>query len=644
MANSSAPPYRPDVDGLRAVAVLCVLLYHAFPSQFPAGFVGVDIFFVISGFLISGIIFGALRAGTFSFIDFYNRRIRRIFPALVIVCAACLAFGSVVLMPDEFRRLGKHAFGGAAFISNFVLLRESGYFDYDAVTKPLLHLWSLGIEEQYYLIWPAALYLLRNRPRGTSALLWLMGLTTFVLNLYYVYGTSGNASFAFYLPFTRFWELMIGSALAYHRPDSLSPRMSSTLSLLGAAGLGVSLVFINTTLPFPGWWALLVCLAAACFVAAGPTAWLNRTLLAAKPMVFVGLISYPLYLWHWPILSFGFIILGHPPMLWRAFALLASFLLAWLTYRYVERPIRRTTGQQGYRLSYALAVPMAVIALLAVFIHFDAVRPVSAHDPRINQIAAARTDWDAVDYKVVPGTTPRAAVFIGDSHMEQYWPRVEYLTTLDAPHRTVEFRTKGGCAPVPLIERGDLPCLAFVDAAFARAAQPDVDVVVLAASWQGFVDRGDYYRSTDRDRHRLNVLDPRNQWIYDGLANTLAQLRKAGKQVIVLTSSPQGAAFDPIFMVDRSGLTPQPRVPLIVERADLVRRLAAIDDRIRDAAVHAGAQVLNPDDWFCTAQICPTVDSQGNPLFMDATHVRASVVRAKVTALDQFVVISPAAG
>lgn len=153
-AHLSHPKYRPDIDGLRAIAILSVVVFHAFPSWIKGGFIGVDVFFVISGFLISTIIFENLDKGTFSLTEFYARRIKRIFPALILVLVACFAFGWFALLADEYQQLGKHIAGGAAFISNFVLWDESGYFDNAADTKPLLHLWSLGVEEQFYIIWP----------------------------------------------------------------------------------------------------------------------------------------------------------------------------------------------------------------------------------------------------------------------------------------------------------------------------------------------------------------------------------------------------------------------------------------------------------------------------------------------------------
>ena len=219
----SAIVYRPDIDGLRSVAVISVMLYHAFPAALRSGFIGVDIFFVISGFLISTIIFQSLENDRFSFVDFYSRRVRRIFPALAAVLLATFVLGWFILYPDEYRQLGKHIAGGAGFVANFVLWRESGYFDAAAETKPLLHLWSLGIEEQFYIVFPMFAWLLWRARLNELSFVVLVGLLSFALNLRFVHS---NAALTFYMPQTRIWELLIGSTLALLMLD-VSGRMAT---------------------------------------------------------------------------------------------------------------------------------------------------------------------------------------------------------------------------------------------------------------------------------------------------------------------------------------------------------------------------------------------------------------------------------
>lgn len=352
--------YRPDIDGLRAIAVLLVIGFHAFGIQ--AGFIGVDIFFVISGYLISSIIFGDLKLGRLSILEFYQRRIKRIFPALLTVLLFCFGLGWFTLLAGEFSQLNKHISAGLGFVSNLVLLRESGYFDSASTSKILLHLWSLGIEEQFYIFWPLLLLLLwkrRSLPTQVSSDIYLperawsahllpvcIGLLivlSFVLNIAFI---QSNPSTTFYLPFTRFWELLIGAALAYRvvvsKKSVLFFNSSQVNSFLGFGLLVVANIFINDRSAFPGWWALLPTLGAALLISSNQDAWFNRVILSNRVLVWFGLISYPLYLWHWPLLTFARILDGgrQTPSAVRIAMVALAIFFAWLTYRFIERPIR----------------------------------------------------------------------------------------------------------------------------------------------------------------------------------------------------------------------------------------------------------------------------------------------------------------
>jgi peptidoglycan/LPS O-acetylase OafA/YrhL len=389
MSDIAHLKYRPEIDGLRAVAVLSVMMYHAFPATVTGGFIGVDIFFVISGFLISTIIFKGLEIDEFSFVDFYSRRIRRIFPALATVLLATFILGWFILYPDEYRQLGKHIAGGAGFVSNLVLWRESGYFDAAAETKPLLHLWSLGIEEQFYIVFPMFAWLLWRARLNPLSFVALVGLLSFVLNLSFV---DSAPAMTFYMPQTRVWELLIGSALALLVMD-VSGRMASLEGLIGRhlrslvyradadvsaettlangrAWLGVllisvALLTINRNTHFPGASAMLPTLGAALLIWAGPHASVNRRLLSSPICVWVGKISYPLYLWHWVLLAYIRIAAGETPSAaMRCAALALAVLLSWLTYRLIEKPLR--FGGHSRRKTLALVIAMIAVAGVGV--------------------------------------------------------------------------------------------------------------------------------------------------------------------------------------------------------------------------------------------------------------------------------------
>nr|WP_041756874.1 acyltransferase family protein [Bradyrhizobium sp. ORS 278] len=357
--------HRRDIDGLRAVAVLAVVFFHATPRRPLGGFVGVDVFFVISGFLITSIIMKNMQQGKFSFAEFYARRIRRLFPALAIVMTASLAVGWTMLFPDEYWMLGKHALAGSSFVSNLVFWSEANYFDAAAGAKPFLHLWSLGIEEQYYLICPAILWLaVRLRLNLVTLTITGLLLSLFVCTDIVRY----NPTAAFYSPLTRSWELFMGGLLALltiraaadpghpfgeRLAANLTPvlfnpsgpriqveQLRTAASIAGFVLVAYSIIDLRSE-HFPGWAALAPTVGTTLLIAAGPETWINRNLLGNRVMVWLGLISYPLYLWHWPLLSFAYIRDQQWPAAPLALAIVAlSVVLAWLTYVVVERPIR----------------------------------------------------------------------------------------------------------------------------------------------------------------------------------------------------------------------------------------------------------------------------------------------------------------
>src|ERR1700730_8079243 len=365
-SHLTQPKYRADIDGLRALAVLSVVGFHAFPKWVKGGFIGVDIFFVISGFLISTIIFDNLERNRFSFVEFYSRRVKRIFPALLLVLIASFAFGWFALPPEEYKQLGKHIAAGAGFVSNLVLWSESGYFDAAAETKPLLHLWSLGIEEQFYIVWPFLLWVARKGRFNLLLITVTVATASFALNVLKIHS---DPVATFYSLQTRLWELSIGSILAYlalfneSALQRIQLRNKNLLSLCGCALLAVGILLITIERAFPGWWALLPTVGAALVIAAGPQAWINRSILSNGVLVWVGLISYPLYLWHRPLLTFAHIAEEDILLVRiRIAAVVISILLAWLTYELIEKQIR--FGKRGKAKTITLIVLMAVVGFV----------------------------------------------------------------------------------------------------------------------------------------------------------------------------------------------------------------------------------------------------------------------------------------
>lgn len=464
--NPGKLTYRPHIDGLRAIAVLSVVAYHAFPGLLRGGFIGVDIFFVISGFLISTILyreFGAQgESGLRVILRFYGRRIRRIFPALLVVLIACLALGFWTLLPSEFKKLSSRATAASGFYINLILAREAGYFNETAIMNPLLHLWSLAVEEQFYLLWPVAIWIAcRCRIRVLAVAVFLVAFSFF----WNADHSDAQAAANFFLPQTRLWELLVGAIAAAVFPslaaapagggaadsDGVTPspwrisqatrvHLGNVLSILGLLLIGSGLFFITNQMAYPSKWTLLPTIGAAFIVCSDESAWVNRRILSLRVLVGVGLISYPLYLWHWPLLSYSHLSFERPdaPFL-KASVLLASVVLAYLTYRIVERPIRH--GAHVPLKVAVLSAAMAAVAGLGCFIGSRGGFP-SRFPPLAQGLAEFNytpTDWQRHGYFLTYGedetdfkddsegsaqNKPKLYLW-GDSHAAGLYPGLE---------------------------------------------------------------------------------------------------------------------------------------------------------------------------------------------------------------------------
>jgi peptidoglycan/LPS O-acetylase OafA/YrhL len=367
-------PYRPHIDGLRGLSIALVLAFHLFPTLAPGGFVGVDVFFVISGFLITSLLIrSASEAGTGAILfDFYLRRGRRLFPSLSLVLAATLAAGYVLLLPSELARLADQTLASAGFVQNLVLASGSGYFHADARTTPLLHLWSLGIEEQFYLLWPIIILIAVRLRIPTAAVAAYLG--TFSLGWCLFRPETANAG-AFFLPQMRMWEILLGATAAdfggFGAVESTESKRQRARLSNAALVLGVALILASVYLPSsaiapPNLATLLPTFGAALVVTFVPTSRLLLSLLARGPLAVLGRISYPLYLWHWPLYSFAIIAGGgEPSTLARLLILGASVVLAGLTHALVEDPVRRRAGRTQIA---AIVLPLIGVSSLALIV------------------------------------------------------------------------------------------------------------------------------------------------------------------------------------------------------------------------------------------------------------------------------------
>lgn len=620
--------YRPDIDGLRAIAVSAVVLHHAFPQFVHGGFIGVDIFFVISGYLISSILLDNLAGGRFSFTDFYARRVKRIFPALFLVLAFTLGFGWYALTPNEYQALGKHTVAGCFFLSNFAFWSEAGYFDASAVEKPLLHLWSLAIEEQFYIFWPLILFALHRA--GLAKRGWILGLLLLSLgfNLWLV---RHDLNAAFYNPLGRFWEMMMGAMLAASRPAPGAEGQTSTtraqwLSTLGALLMAVVLVKLTPERRFPGGWAFVGTLATCLLIAAGPKGWFNRFVLSSKPMVWIGLISYPLYLWHWPLLSYAHIDIGSMPRIREQIGWVAlAVVLSWLTYQFVEKPIRFGPWRKRRFTTVALCAAVAMTGLTGFAIQKKDGVPERFPELLSNlttkggraAIVEGWRDGDCVlDYDLPPSNYKPFCVekkrplifFWGDSHAGSLYPGFKALQDSGKYNFGIGQRAGAICPPILGIEPRPL-CKDLNNDTIRVIRETKPDVVVLYAWWHEGKVHGRY---TD----------------ISGLEATVAEIKKAGvPRVVLLGAVPYWREDLPQLLL--KVWKDKKTVPLRLGEEYLDPLVRGATAEMRQRAKAMGIEFISGMDYFCNQEGCLTrmTPKSAEPLSYDYGHLSIPAVK-----------------
>lgn len=606
-------PYRSDIDGLRAFAVTSVLIFHAFPNLLPGGFVGVDVFFVISGFLISGIIFRELEAGEFSFSNFYARRVKRIFPALITVLTASYAFGWFFLFNDDFRRLGSHIFRASLFLSNFILWREAGYFDNAAETKPLLHLWSLGIEEQFYIVWPLILWVFWRFKSLRLPLIACLTLSSLVWN---IYQSHHDLTHDFYSPLTRFWELSAGAWLAFHlsRRTHAHP-LANYVSAFAVFVLLLAVFVIDSKKAFPGYWAVLPVLGAVLLIYAGPQAWLNRVVFSNRVLVWIGMISYPLYLWHWPALAFARIVEGATPSVAiRLGAVLLSMTLAWFTFVCIEKPLR-------FGWSSRWRTPLLVLGM--VLIGYVGLMCKNSGGYPDRPVMQSRVEANRGD--------------IGHDAFHAYYAKNFYPCADERVHAKSEkwgdlvrcFQTKSD-SRIDMVIIGD----SHAEHLLLGMAQslPHLNIAVYPRSELPFVNSAEYTEIFDSllaDRELKYVLLT-SMWAvaplsaderaaFDThLSATVRLLVGAGKRVFLSTDTPK-FGFDPQRCKFLHPLTG--RFGCEEPNTSFLQVLSSYEPLLlKQQRLHQQVEVLRLDDLFCDRTVC-RMASDGRMMFRDNNHV-----------------------
>ena len=611
--DKKTPPsvlYRPDIDGIRAISVLAVMLYHAEFQVFSGGFIGVDVFFVISGYLITQMVLGDFEKGSFSLSHFYERRVRRILPALLVMLAATVPLAYVFLSADPLADYSAALLGATWFSSNFVFWSEAGYFDRASEFKPLLHTWSLGVEEQFYLFFPAFFWVLYKFK-------WLIpGLSAVVVISFLMaqFGLSRDAEWPFYMLVSRAWELGLGAMLAVVLAHSrlsdvrVTGLLAELLVLSGLLAVIVPVLMFSELTATPGPLLLVPTLGACLLIWLTPATSYVRRLLSLKWLVGLGLISYSLYLWHQPVLVFGRIIIGEAlGFEWRIAMLLGTFPLAILSWRYIERPFRNPGQIVTRHLIFLVCAMMMITTVSAVMLHHFA----STHEKTSTGVAGDighgryyevvdqrfdRCEAEYLQYRIelwenVPRChkSKRAGApgiaFYGDSHAEQLFVGAEALISQ---------------ASIYLI-RGGIPFLGndrFKGPLRYLEEQKGINVVVFSAYWL----------------EKIQILG--GDQFSEQLFNTVKWMVGRGFKVVLMMDAPD-FGFDPALCVYETTLNDA--------RCDISLEQHNGDQAIYRAlfvaiAKHPNVELVDVSEAICNKDTCSML-SEGRLLYRDNDHL-----------------------
>ncbi len=638
MSSHNHFAWRPDVEGLRAVAILLVVLYHSGVSSISGGFIGVDVFFVISGFLIGGIINKEITNDEFSFRAFYFRRIRRIAPALffMLLCISTACY--LLLSPLEFRDYAKYAAAVLLSLPNVALLKGGDYFSSSADLNPLLMTWSLGIEEQFYFVLPVILIIASRKKLSAKKIIAAITLLSLLGSIVL---TPVDQQKAFYLLHTRAWELGLGVMLALSMRQPLQGKSANLLSLAGLLMIVIPALILDRNSSFPGHLAMFPALGAALIIASAGT--LNQRLLANKPMRFIGRVSYSWYLWHWPVLSLASIISDGPLTTIQGLALsAAALLIATFSCYAVEQPFRQPAGQRQLRtiMTYCALCAAGAGLFFNVYLNNGWHTRFSEQVNNGEQLkVAAQANPCLRDYgpnlpsqnpHCIPSSRETSIALVGDSHASALRPAVEqYARLQDKPLYQM---TKASC---PFLigatrETSGYPhhateCQQFNQSVLKILMDSNIDEVIISAYWEAGISAipgYGYQAAGENDNY---------QALSSGLHATVMQLLAANKKVTIIEDAP-GLEVDPVRLYNNHQIPLRKNLnallshwagmPLVVERT---REFHLTDDKVNDILASwqpMGVRVIKLTDNLCSQQGC-MIFNAGMPVYFDQHHLSA---------------------
>ncbi|HLW70568.1 MAG TPA: acyltransferase family protein [Candidatus Binataceae bacterium] len=640
-ARPVALPYRSDIDGLRAIAVLAVVMFHANFLGCRGGYVGVDVFFVISGFLITSIIVGEIDRATFSLARFYERRVRRIFPALFLVLTACCLAGALLFDPVDLKHLGESVVATALFASNILFWIQTGYFDSPADERPLLHTWSLAVEEQFYVVFP--LYLLavsRFFPKQRNSITLALCAISFMSSVLAVHYWPDAA---FYLAPMRAWELLIGALIALDlAPQAAGVAIRNLATILGLALVLAAVFAYSAATPFPGVAALLPTVGTALIIWAGigssPKA---SSILSFRPLVFVGKISYSLYLWHFMLLGFAsYLSFGHLSVMPRVLTLTLAFALSCISWRYVEQIFRRRDrGFSSSTIAIAGAAATAAFALVGTAAFLSHGFPQRLHGAAL-AAASGASDFDSYrDRCVFPtveqvrtmalcelGTraaVPVSFVLWGDSHAEALSSAISGAAV--ARGRRGLLAAHVGCEPLAGVESPRHNCKAFNDAVFDLIRRTaGIKEVILDARWSRWSAETRYGPDGEPpiELHWQGTagIAVGNRKIFAlGLDRTLSGLTALNKEIWIIGPAPE-IDYDVPRVLYLQSLGFDPAVDIRPSVAEFETREKFVLQTLSAMASKYPVRIIYPDRVLCRTGKC-RVSVGGAPAYIDDHHL-----------------------
>jgi peptidoglycan/LPS O-acetylase OafA/YrhL len=628
--------YRPEIDGLRALAILSVAFFHA-EMGFGGGYAGVDIFFVISGFLITSILYNDAAEGRPSLLQFWERRVRRIFPALSVVLAFCVFVGSIVYFPANLIDLGKQLRAQSLFSSNILFFLQSGYFDSSSELKALLHTWSLAIEEQFYLFFPLIFFTIyRVRKEILFPFVIVMAGVSLACSVFWLGKNLDGA--AFYLLPSRAWELLIGAMLALYKP--VKPLLSKFAEVLGGVGLAAILYtvicFDNKT-PFPGFAALLPTLGTAAIIFSA-TNYQTKVakMLSYKPMVFIGLISYSWYLWHWPVISFFRYLPGFKfNALTGAICLLISFVIAVWSWRYIERPFRAKDGVMGRKALFTTA--LAILLLCAGTGHYFVVKEglpkrMSEASTRLASGMFDNNPYEDcvgdVEKRIVENnlceTKPEAGkpkfLAWGDSFANSMVPGFYHLA--DKHNVNGYIATYSACPPIlGLKQRKDgrvFTCADFNDGVLSLIKKNDIKKVFLIGNWYGWM-REERKTHFDDESWYEEYKDAYSSKAAAGLKHSVKILRDMGVEPIVVVAQAYAMEDPARYLALEEMYDIKPRT-IFISRAENREHTAPVIDPLMDDLRTDGVKIIDFRERLCDETQC-RIQHDGYSLYSDRSHL-----------------------